>query len=84
MDNLVKRAKELLENKTVQVIIGYEAGPTGVVRPAFITDPARADRLRSAGPIAKNDFSHSKRLHTPRCRLIAPLGAPVEPEVYST
>ena len=45
MDNLVKRAKELLENKSVQVIIGYEAGPTGVIRPAFITDPARADRL---------------------------------------
>ena len=31
MDNLIKRAKELLENKTVQVVIGYEAGPTGVV-----------------------------------------------------
>jgi formate dehydrogenase subunit beta len=45
MDNLVKRAKELLENKTVQVIIGYETGPTGVIRPAFITDPAKADRL---------------------------------------
>ena len=45
MDNLVKRAKELLENKTVQVVIGYEAGPTGVVRPAFITDPEKAGRL---------------------------------------
>jgi ferredoxin len=45
MDNLVKRAKELLENKTVQVVIGYEAGPTGVIRPAFITDPEKAGRL---------------------------------------
>ena len=26
MNNLIKRAKELLENKTVQVVIGYEAG----------------------------------------------------------
>jgi ferredoxin len=45
MDNLILRAKELLENKTVQVVIGYEAGPTGVVRPAFISDPANADSL---------------------------------------
>jgi ferredoxin len=45
MDNLVKRAKELLENKTVQVVIGYETGSTGVVRPSFITDPAKAEKL---------------------------------------
>ena len=45
MNSLNTRAKELLENKTVQVIIGYEEGPTGVVRPAFITDAAKADSL---------------------------------------
>jgi len=45
MDNLTKRAKELLESKTVQVVIGYEAGSKGTARPAFITDPAKADRL---------------------------------------
>ena len=45
MDNLTKRAKELLETKTVQVVIGYEAGSKGTARPAFITDPAKADRL---------------------------------------
>jgi formate dehydrogenase subunit beta len=45
MNNLVSRAKELLENKTVQVVIGYEAGPTGVARPAFITDSAKAEAL---------------------------------------
>jgi len=45
MNSLITRAKELLENKTVQVVIGYEAGPTGVVRPSFITDPAKADKL---------------------------------------
>ena len=39
------RAKELLENKTVQVVIGYEAGPTGVIRPAFISDPEKAGKL---------------------------------------
>jgi formate dehydrogenase (coenzyme F420) beta subunit len=45
MDNLIKKARELLDNKLADVIIGYETGPTGVVRPAFITDPGRADRL---------------------------------------
>jgi ferredoxin len=45
MTSLIARAKELLENKTVQVVIGYEAGPTGLARPAFITDPAKAESL---------------------------------------
>jgi formate dehydrogenase (coenzyme F420) beta subunit len=45
MNSLITRAKELLDNKTVGVVIGYEAGPTGVARPAFITDSSRADTL---------------------------------------
>jgi ferredoxin len=45
MTSLNTKAKELLENKTVQVVVGYEAGPTGLARPSFITDPAKTDRL---------------------------------------
>jgi ferredoxin len=45
MDNLIARAKELLDNKTVSVVIGYEAGPTGLARPAFISDPSKTNRL---------------------------------------
>lgn len=45
MDKLVKRAKELLENRTVQVVIGYEEGPTGTIRPAFITDAEKTGKL---------------------------------------
>jgi formate dehydrogenase (coenzyme F420) beta subunit len=45
MNNLVSRAKELLESKRADVVIGYEAGPTGAVRPAFITDPAKTEKL---------------------------------------
>jgi ferredoxin len=45
MNKLITRAKELLENNTVRVIIGYEAGPTGKARPAFITEPAKTDTL---------------------------------------
>jgi formate dehydrogenase subunit beta len=45
MNSLKTRAKELLENKSAQVVIGYEAGPTGLARPAFITDPEKAETL---------------------------------------
>lgn len=45
MNSIIARAKELLENKSVQVVIGYESGPTGIVRPAFITDSLQAERL---------------------------------------
>ena len=45
MNSMNARAKELLENKTVNVIIGYEEGPTGIARPAFVTDPAGTDSL---------------------------------------
>ncbi|HLN21160.1 MAG TPA: 4Fe-4S dicluster domain-containing protein [Bacteroidales bacterium] len=45
MNNLVNRAKELLESGKVQIVIGYEAGPTGIARPAFITDPLKAGIL---------------------------------------
>jgi formate dehydrogenase (coenzyme F420) beta subunit len=45
MNSLINRAKELLENNKVQVVIGYEAGATGLARPAFITSAAKADKL---------------------------------------
>jgi ferredoxin len=45
MNKLITRAKELLENNTVQVIIGYEAGPTGKARPAFFTESTKTDNL---------------------------------------
>ena len=45
MSNVATKAKELLESKAVQVVIGYENGTNGVVRPAFITTPANATKL---------------------------------------
>ncbi len=45
MNNLNAKARELLETKAVNVVIGYETGPTGIVRPAFITDLSGADKL---------------------------------------
>lgn len=45
MNNLVNRAKELLEARTVNVVIGYESGSAGQVRPSFITSPEKAGKL---------------------------------------
>ena len=45
MDRLRAKAKELLSTKTADVVIGYEEGATGVVRPAFITNPENSDKL---------------------------------------
>ncbi len=45
MHNLILKAKELLENKIVSVIIGFETGSSGKVRPVFITDSNKADSL---------------------------------------
>ncbi len=45
MDELRKRARELLLSGEVKVIIGYEQGFGKKVRPVFITNPEDADRL---------------------------------------
>ena len=45
MDSLRTKAKELLSAKAADVVIGYEESPTGVVRPAFITNPDNSDKL---------------------------------------
>jgi ferredoxin len=42
---LREQARQLLEEGRVDCVIGYEAGPRGVARPAFIYNPAEADRL---------------------------------------
>jgi len=44
MKELQELATKLLSDGTVKVVIGWEEGPRGV-RPAFVTDPAGADRL---------------------------------------
>lgn len=45
-DYLRRRARELLESKTIGVFIGYEKGDNPeLARPVMITEPAEADRL---------------------------------------
>lgn len=45
MSNIAEKAKRLLDEKLVNVVIGYELGNTGKSRPAFITDSAQTDKL---------------------------------------
>lgn len=45
MEELKEKARELLKNKEVQVVIGYGKGPQGKPRAVFITDLQDADRL---------------------------------------
>ena len=40
-----EHARRLLENDEVECVIGYEVGPRGRVRPAFIYEPDEVDRL---------------------------------------
>jgi coenzyme F420-reducing hydrogenase delta subunit/ferredoxin len=44
-DSLRQVARQLLENGDVSCVIGYEVGPRGVTRPAFIHGPDQVDRL---------------------------------------
>lgn len=44
MSELSELAAKLLAEGAVKVVLGYEEGPIGV-RPAFVTDPAKAESL---------------------------------------
>ena len=45
MDNVRKKAKELLESKSVNVVIGYGEGSDKQTRPVFIRTPELCDKL---------------------------------------
>ena len=45
MDSLRLKAKELLESKSVDIVIGYEEGTKGVARPVFITNPENSAKI---------------------------------------
>jgi len=45
VQGLQSKAKELLESGQVECVIGYEVGPRGWTRPAFVRQPDQAERL---------------------------------------
>lgn len=69
MQELRDLAHQLLTDKAVAVVIGYEQGTAGV-RPAFITEPAHSDRL-----IFDNRCVHNLASYlSPRRQHVARLG----------
>jgi ferredoxin len=42
---IINKAKELLENKSVQVVIGYGEGSNGKTQAIFVRNPEQADKL---------------------------------------
>lgn len=58
-------AREILENKTVDLVIGYEAGSRGTTRPAFIYSPEEADRLVWNDACTHNLANYIRDKHVP-------------------
>jgi len=58
-----EQARQLMENDRVDCVIGYEAGPRGGARPAFIYDPAEVDRLIWSADCVHNlvTYLHDKK-----------------------
>jgi ferredoxin len=44
-EQLQEQARQLLQEEQVDCVIGYEVGPKGIVRPAFVYEVADVDRL---------------------------------------
>ena len=57
------QARQLLEGDQVDCVIGYELGPRDNARPAFIYDPAEADRLIWSADCVHNlvTYLHDKK-----------------------
>lgn len=71
MQELRDLAKKLLAEGTVQLVIGYEAGPRGP-RPAFVTDAAGCDRLMFDHRCVQNLATYL----SPRRKLVVGAGKP--------
>jgi len=72
IEELRAKARDLLESGTVDCVIGYETGPQGDVRPAFIYDPAETERLLFNSRCDHNLVTYLNRRNKPPKR-----GAPV-------
>ena len=67
MRELRELARRLLEEKAVQVVIGWEEGPAGV-RPAFVTVPDQAEKLVFDARCVQNlaTYLNPRRTHVAR------------------
>ncbi len=58
-------ARQILENKTVDLVIGYEAGTRGATRPAFIYSVDEVDRLVWNEACTHNLANYVRHKHVP-------------------
>lgn len=72
IEQLRAKAREILENKTVDLVIGYELGTRGAVRPAFIQSPADVERLVWNEGCTHNLVSYLRAKRTPAKRGASP------------
>ena len=72
IDQLRTAARQILENKTVDLVIGYEAGTRGATRPAFIYSPADVERLVWNEACTHNLVNYLRDKHVPPKRGAAP------------
>ena len=68
IEQLRAKAREILENKTVDLVIGYELGTRGAVRPAFIHSPAEVERLVWNEACTHNLVTYLRTKHVPAKR----------------
>jgi ferredoxin len=65
IDEIRATARQILENKTVDLVIGYEAGTRGATRPAFIYSADEADRLVWNDACTHNLANYVRDKHVP-------------------
>ena len=68
IEQIRAKAREILENKTVDLVIGYQLGTRGAVRPAFVYTPDEVDRLVWNEACTHNlaAYLHAKRVPAKR------------------
>ena len=66
IEELCAKVRELLESETVECVIGYEVGPTGRVRPAFVHEPDEVGRLVFNTRCDHNLVTYLNRRNKPR------------------
>lgn len=65
IEQIRTKAREILENKTVDLVIGYEAGTRGATRPAFIYSADEVDRLVWNDACTHNLVNYVRDKHVP-------------------
>lgn len=79
-DAIRQKARELLSSGQVECVIGYEVGPRGKTRPAFIYEAENVDRLVWNPDCVYNLTTYlDVKLRPPKIKELKPVGIVVKP-----